>query len=126
MANANTTALNSKGMLLNFLRNGIEWPHPFSREWLYAPELQVYLRKGNRYINAQRIKVLEIANVEVYDQGKGIFTDFFRFAVSVCPYQGVLIESVQTERFCRFFRRQGLIELPNALPPSFVWLKETK
>ena len=129
MSHANTTEptcggdlLNGKGLLLKFINNGAEWPSPWSREWLYAPELQVYVRKGLRWLEGGKIKTLEIASIDVYDRGQGTFTDFFHFALSVSPY-AVLVECVQTERFCDFFRRYGMMELPNGQPPSFLWLK---
>ena len=114
--------MNAKGLLLEFLNNGSEWPSPWSREWLHAPELKVYVRKGNRYVEGKKLRSLEIANIDVYKQGRGTFTDFFHFALSVCPYPLLIVECVQTEQFCHFFTRQGIPQMPDSLPPTFYCL----
>ena len=116
--------MNAKDLLSHFL---FEHMWPINRRWLYAtdPVMSVYVRKGNRSIEGSMMKTLEIATVEVEIQGKGTFTDFFDFALNINPFPVllVLVESVQTERFCNFFRRRGMVELPNSIPPSFYLMK---
>lgn len=116
--------MNAKDLLVQFL-HGPEWPSYLCRQWLYAtdPKMSVYVRKGNRYIGPAMTKTLEIATVDVAKRGRGTFTDFFDFALEMSPYPVLLVESVQTERFCNFFRRRGMLELPNSMPPTFYLAK---
>lgn len=73
--------------------------------WLSDDTMQVYVRKGRRYFNKRRINVLDIASVEVVQQGKGHFKRFLEHAIQLHPWDGIYVENVMDARFRGFFER---------------------
>lgn len=55
-------------------------------EWLFGEELQVYMRKSKRLVNNKYVDSLDIANIEVYDKGKGTFTSFLSDVHAINPF----------------------------------------
>lgn len=83
------------------------------RVWLRYPALEVYVRLGKRRIGERRYSnVLDIANVEARESGKGTFTRFLEEAeatVRTFKLDALYIELVQDRRFADFFIRHGFL-----------------
>ena len=87
--------------------------------------MKVYVRKGIRSLGPDvRLPMLDIANIGVFEQGKGTFKRFLAEAELLNPWFFTFIENVQTPKFANFFERKGWFRYysPGALdisPPSF-------
>lgn len=83
----------------------------FTSGWINNDEMEVYIRKGViREFNNIEYVTLDIANVRVFDKGKGVFTQFLKELESVNPYDAIYIESVLEKRFFDFFLKNGYIK----------------
>jgi hypothetical protein len=97
--------------------------------------MDIYVRKSSRIhpILEKKITCLDIASVNVFEPGNGIFTKWLADTVDEASSRGVdaiYIENVLTERFANFFRKNGWIEKTNKttsdLPSFFIVLKNRK
>ena len=85
------------------------------REWLYFPPLHIYVRLANRYLgpNNTVVPTLDLSNMSVDEdqRGKGIMTAFAAQAEALADELGlyVFVESIQEERFAKFWERRGYV-----------------
>ena len=89
--------------------------------WLRKPgtPIRVYVRRGIRLLDGQRLNVLDLASIQVDSgkEGKGVFTRWLPGAISAARsggVQGVFIENVMSKRFAAFFDRNGFVRLPRS------------
>ena len=82
-------------------------------QWFELRGMRVYLRHGFHSIkNAQLAAVancIDLASVEVYNEGKGTFTKFLdklEVLMDEIPDKSLYVENVLSERFANFFRRR--------------------
>lgn len=110
------------------LANFIENSDKVRNLWLQDELMAVYVRRSRRFIDGSLRTGLDIANIEVYDRGKGTFTRFLRHAVCINPWEYTFAESLQEPRLVSFFLRNGWVPVddgnsfflrgPNALTDS--------
>ena len=89
--------------------------------WIYRNDFKLYLRKSFRMGNA----FLDIANVTVYEPGKGLFTRVCADVIEVAErkgFAGVYVECVTTPRFQEYFRKRNWWERTDPGAPSFYFL----
>lgn len=86
--------------------------------WIEDDIMKVYVRQANRIFHGIGFhKCLDIASVEVKNPknwGKGFFTAFLNYAISVNPHNYLYVENVQEPRFRNYFRRRGWLPSPTA------------
>jgi hypothetical protein len=89
-----------------------------SRTYISDPTLVVYVRKGRRIINNDLVATLDIASVNAYPPGRGIFTQFITqlecelptFSTIMC----IFIESIVNDAFFEYLMRRGyMLREPN-------------
>ncbi len=92
--------------------------------WIKEPGfIGIYVRVGPRCINGERIKVIALANFEVIDKGKGVFT---RFVKKVEKYQlPIFIENVINPRFAEFLPSLGFVQVQDGGNEIPCFLKTT-
>lgn len=91
--------------------------------WILHPKFHnLYVRVSRRYIkNKKYDKVLDLANFEMEDWGKGHFTAFITELMNSCPYP-IYVENVLNERLAKFLARIGFEIVDNSYPPySFFY-----
>jgi len=101
--------------------------------WLYGLEMEIYVRKGHHFLIEEKTTketylnslttCLDIANVTVYDKGRGVFSMFLREMEKIQPWDAIYVESVQTERFCRHLERCGYVKQLDSIPPAYYKFK---
>lgn len=91
--------------------------------WIYGRRIKVYIRRSNRLINDKIMSCLDLANVEVDEnyRGIGIFTKFlddFEFN-AIQMKRVVYVESIPNLRLYNYLLRRGykLTKLSNPLSP---------
>lgn len=93
-------------LLKDFIHKVKEVKYPIS-VWLYGDDASIYIRKSvPRLINGRYQVTLDLANIIVGDQGKGIFTRLLEEAEKISPWP-IYIECVSDERFKIFLKRKG-------------------
>jgi len=98
---------------------------PLHNVWLGDSHLQVYVRKGRRYLEGDKlIHMLDIANISATEPGKGIGTAFIREAHVINPFSITYIESILNDQFLDHLLREGWILAERCNPPC-VYLKKT-
>jgi hypothetical protein len=70
----------------------------------------IYVRIGYRYINKERVKCLDIANIKAILTGQGCFTRLIETIQLNFPNLWIFVENVQTSRFQRGLLRLGFIQ----------------
>lgn len=88
-------------------------------------QMQVYVRESVRLhpLTKERINCFDIANVVVFKPSSGIFTLFID-GVEKWSTEPLFIESIQSERFARFFYERGYLLTSNGkriLPEEFKY-----
>lgn len=95
--------------------------------WLAFGHMDVYVRKGNHYINGEFVpasQCFDVASVEVVEkyQGKGQFKTFLRTLRDILPRYGfryLYIENLLNERLEAFLIREGFTYQERSVPPSY-------
>lgn len=92
---------NIVSQILNF------WTGPKRNTWLQNPYLKVYVRKGNHYIENKIEKCLDIANVEVTEEyrGLGIFQAVLERILIEFKGEIIYVESILNEDLIPFLKR---------------------
>ena len=84
----------------------------FMNEWVREEGLEIYVRKSLPYRG-----LIMLANMKATSPGHGAFK---RFLASI-NHLPLIVESVITDRFADFFRREGWAEIPCPYAvPSFL------
>lgn len=107
----------------------------YNRKWLEDDEMKVYVRRGRRHLPSQDVMnmlssqlsasstkealTLELASIDVLQQGEGRFTEFLAEAEKLNPWDAIFIENVLTTRFESYFIRNGFLPVPNTTPICF-------
>ncbi len=78
-----------------------------NNEWLEGSDMKVYVRKSVRFLNNKRYTCLDIANIEVFEKGKGKFTRFLEEVHNLNPWDATLVENAHDPRLQDFMIRQG-------------------
>ena len=94
-------------------------------DWVLAPGIKVYVRKGQRYVDDVAVKTLDIANVEVVTsrRGKGVFSSWYADAMRACRQAGieyVYVENVLSPVLVSFCQRHGFVTHGCGRAPSFI------
>lgn len=96
--------------------------------WLYADDFSAYVRKGLHRVGEGFHWTLDIAAIEAANPGSGVGSRFLAYALEVCPYSAVYVESVLNPRFAEKLRREGWTEIrdeflagPLAVPNFYKW-----
>jgi hypothetical protein len=93
-----------------------------NNQWLEDDIMQVYVRKATRLIENELKTTLDIANIEVYDKGKGTGSQFFNEAHKINPWQATYFENVLNPRLGKFLLANGYKQ-DSSMPPSYYKLK---
>lgn len=93
--------------LEDFLTKSANNFYHHNRAWLQDDKMEVYVRAGHHYIRDKDVSSLDIANVNVFEPGKGVFTHFLQEAEKLNIYDVLFIENVLTPRFASWFEKQG-------------------
>ena len=88
-------------------------------KWLLGDEGQFYVRKSYRKIQGQMCTVLDLANFEIYDKGKGTFTSLIKEICELNPWDYVFIENVHNERLADWLTRNFWIKLKDTFPGDY-------
>jgi hypothetical protein len=97
---------------------------PVKNAWILSssvyPTIQVYMRKGHHYIDAQLVTTMDIANIVIADSqtGKGIGTELIDYVHSTNPFQVTMIESILNDRFYNHLKKLGWQDVFLSNPPS--------
>jgi len=70
--------------------------------WLRNDNINIYVRKSKRFINNQMIDFLDLATIDIFPQGQGIFTKLLSRILEQFD-DNIFIESILSERFLNFF-----------------------
>lgn len=88
--------------------------------WFENEKMKVYLRVHKLY----DILTLDIATIEVFDRGKGTFSEFLEWSIITARkmgYQRIKIENVLETRFANYFERKGFDKIGNYYPYSYIF-----
>lgn len=100
---------------------------PMHNIWLGDADLQVYVRKGRRYLGGDKlVHVRDIANISATEPGKGIGTSFIREAHALNPFPITYIESILNESFLNHLLRDGWLLVKRHEPPCVYKEKENE
>ena len=81
----------------------------------------LYVRIGPRYINGKKYnRVLDLANFEASDYGKGTFTNLVTRLRDTYPDLPLFVESVLNPRLPNKLLSLGFTYVPNSNPPCFI------
>jgi hypothetical protein len=94
-------------------------------KWLEDDLMRVYVRKGRHMCGKKMKLTLDIANVTVFEEGKGTFSRFIAKAHELNPWDATYVECVQNERLASWLFRNGwsVVE-QGGIPESFYLLKK--
>lgn len=69
--------------------------------WFDTPSLSIYLRNTQYHVNGRLCSCIVIANVTVFDKGKGVFTSLVNSMIDAIhpSAEFLVIENVVNERF---------------------------
>lgn len=92
---------------------------PKKSAWVRVGFIDLYVRKSSRnlFLRGKLVKVFDLANVLVDSekQGCGVFTaalgEIERLIQSRNVFEGIYVESVQTQRLCDFFLKRGYLQV---------------
>lgn len=74
--------------------------------WIYLDELKIYVRKSKRYHNYTPVNCLDLATIEVYKTGNGLFTELLKEILKKYNHN-IFIESILEQRFYDFLLEFG-------------------
>jgi hypothetical protein len=89
--------------------------------------MKVYVRRGRHLLEGKLRSTLDIATIDVVEQGKGTFTSFLDLAQKLNPWDATYIENVLEPRFATYFLKRGWLEAnfdsptPCFYMPSKTW-----
>lgn len=78
-----------------------------NRVWLQDDKMEVYVRAARHFIDNKSQDSLDIANIRVFEEGKGTFKNFLAEAVSLNPFDVVYIENIHNPRLVEYLEREG-------------------
>ena len=108
--------------LADFIENSEKYG---SRKWLSDDLMQVYVRRGLHRIEKNKLaRTLDIANITVFDEGKGTFGKFIAAAHKLNPWDATYVECVQTNRLAAWLLRNGWLPADNTGSLSFYLLRK--
>jgi hypothetical protein len=86
-------------------------------EWLIFSNKEVFVRKARHYHPQQKavVRCFDIANVVVFDPGKGTFSRWLKELSETLRSRGyafIYIESVLNRRLLKHLRSKGVYETP--------------
>lgn len=81
-------------------------------EWLSDDKMQVYVRKGHHLIDGKMRDCLDVANVEVYEQQQGTWTDFIFKAHDMNPWDCTYVECVHNPVLAAWLLKNGFLPTP--------------
>lgn len=81
------------------------------RMWIKSDEMEIYIRKSKRFINKEIVNCIDFASINVSQTGVGTFTGFLKWFRKKYPMKNIFIESILTERFARFFEKNGFTRI---------------
>ena len=61
-------------------------------------------------IEGEMMETLDLATMSAIEPGKGRFTELLIFIERINPYNYLYVENVMTERFQKFFERNGFVQ----------------
>lgn len=93
-------------------------------KWLMYSDMEIYVRKSIRTCPGKHIgeACFDIANISVYQQRQGTFTNWFNNTIAALPGMGynlVYVESVINDHLCAHLRKCGLIEASTSYDVNF-------
>jgi hypothetical protein len=114
----------TKARIDAFVRQRPHDPLHNHRSWIMSREIHLYMRAGYHAINGKVYWFLDIANVEVAQKGKGLFTEVLEYCQAVTPYAGVFVENILNERLMEHMKKLQKKD-PRWVQwfQSFAWLK---
>ena len=93
--------------------------------WLYAEEMQLYVRKGRHYIEGKKCVTLDLASFEIYKKGQGTWSAFVREAHATHPWDATYVECVHNVRLAKWLERHGFHKETDSEPGNyFLWKHE--
>lgn len=92
------------------------------RTWVENEEARVYIRKSLRHIDGCKMTMLDIAAIDVFDQGKGVWTKFINKICEICPWDGILIENTHNPILRDWCIRHGWFPYNNE--PTYYLLRK--
>lgn len=104
------------------LKEFLERSKTRDNQWVVAPNLSVYLRKGQRYFGDLVLTSFEIASIEVEEshRGQGCWKKFIAEIQAYNLSQDIIfVENVLTDQFADWFRKNGWNEDKRTPVPSF-------
>jgi hypothetical protein len=74
-------------------------------QWLFTPEMKVYVRKAHHLIKGDVLCCLDIATIEIIPEKRrqGLSKDLLRFALENNEYDALYIENVQEKEIAQYF-----------------------
>ena len=81
-------------------------------KWLSDDLMEVYVRRGMHSIEGKQRICLDIANVNVYKQQQGTWTDFLWKAHELNPWDCTFVECVHNEHLVASLLRSGFMPTP--------------
>lgn len=73
--------------------------------WIYLDTMHVYIRKSHKTYDYKIVECLDLANIEVFEPGKGIFTKTLDEILK--KYDNIYVESILNRRFYEFLINKG-------------------
>lgn len=77
--------------------------------WINTNDFKIYVRKSKRPYNNKLISCLDLATIEVFEPGKGLFTVLLNVLLRM-KMHNIFIESIINERFYKFLALLGFEE----------------
>ena len=97
---------------------------PKTNEWIVYGPFSLYIRVGQRYIEGQRLRVVDLANFEISDErerGKGHFSALLNDVNALGKkygYAGIYVESILNDDLVPILKRKGFRIVNNDMIPS--------
>lgn len=88
--------------------------------WVRDETAKIYIRLSKRYLNDEMLNCFDIANIEVFNKGKGIFSkQLLPAIIAMNPCDVIYVECVHNKRFAKYLAKNGWNEQNFGGAPSF-------
>lgn len=74
--------------------------------WINTNDFKIYVRKSKRPYNNKLIECLDLATIEVFEPGKGLFTELLDYLLKR-QVHNIFVESILDKRFYNFILSKG-------------------
>lgn len=81
--------------------------------WCVKGPFKFYVRRGLRFLNGERLKVIDLATIDSSKPGSGKLGELFtELEQAAKDYDGLFVENVLNRRLCSWLERRGYIKAP--------------